>query len=646
MKWKSVQIAGAVFGAAALLGYCAFQPEPQDEAPLVSNAIRPALTVTIPEAPAPPKNPYPLAIVPEQPFEEPYHPFLVGDRATGSVSVGDVTNGYTVNAKTMPLPHVHYDVLPRQRKRYLTYGTEEMISLIRHAAAALYTTHGTPLWLGNIGKRGGGDIIYSVSHNSGRDADLAFAYMDSSGNPVDPPDLVHLDENGVSIQYEGAYLFDTARTWTIVKALLTHPEVQVQYLFLSNPLKKRLLAHARMKREPQGLLSRAEAVLGQPGLALPHNDHLHIRIYCSREDIEHGCRNTGKIHDWVATFPEARQKRTAALTRLVKKSEDPEQRARGLESLAMLSARSASTVFVRGLEDHEPRVRIAAAEGLARLGMTSSTRALAKRFKDERDPEVMSAILRAVGELGGKEAGNLLAEVIADTRYEKVECGSLPEEVAAAYTDFEAWSPPATANWKNDNKPLELLPVCVPKPTGRVVDLSDRTFNVRLAAVEAAAESETHRPVEALVTALDHPDPVFRGRVARSLRLLTNHSFDVPWDDPLLLESLAEDGREKWRKWFESFGKMRRRDWIAQGFLARAYSVPRVTNKHIWELVRAIADDDYLSFNAQRVLMDLSGHNPLSLMWPKDDAAWHWRRWFTRRRHRFSLPKPPEPETK
>ncbi|MEL6180454.1 MAG: penicillin-insensitive murein endopeptidase, partial [Myxococcota bacterium] len=577
----------------------------------------------------------------EAAFEEPYHPFLADERSDVSVSVGDTSNGYLVNARILPLPGLAYDILPRQRERGLNYGSDAMIALIDYAANALYTRHGRRLQVGNIGRRGGGDIPYSVSHNSGRDADIAFCYTDPKGNPVVPPDLVPVDDNGISTTHDGFYRFDTARTWTVVKAMLQHPDSQLQYLFISRALKDKLLTHARKRGASQKLRDRADAVLRQPGKTSPHNDHLHVRIYCSRNDIEGGCQNTGNIRPGVKLYADALSRRIRQVAGFVE-HDDAEQRARAIERLSLLGAEGQLDRMARRLEDDSPRVRRAAAIAVGRMGTARYTRALTQAFIDEAEPSVQVAILDALRLLGGSKAAAFLGEVIADSRYDHLLAGTLPPAIRIAYTPPEVTDTPqreeSRTGWRD---PGLKHAVDLPRYMGRMLELEGRFYTVRLAAVEAAAEIERTEPVEALVAALDHHDPVLRGRAARALRRLTNHGFGVSWDDPELSEVERQRGLDAWQAWWERYGRASRRTWLEVGFQARGYRVARLDEAHIWEMVRAIAADDFLSYNAQRALMRLSDHRPASLTWPKGDASWHWTRWFERRRRQFKLPKCP-----
>src|SRR5687768_14894673 len=116
--------------------------------------------------------------------EEPYFPHLPGDPPGKSISVGDTSHGYLVHGVRLEESDA-LGILPAVRNREVRYGTEELVGLLGHAAQVLHAETGTRMWVGNLSHRGGGDIPFSVSHNSGRDADVAFAYLDGQGEPHD-----------------------------------------------------------------------------------------------------------------------------------------------------------------------------------------------------------------------------------------------------------------------------------------------------------------------------------------------------------------------------------------------------------------------------------------------------------------------------
>ena len=92
--------------------------------------------------------------------------------------------------------------------------------------------------------------------------------------------------------------YDVRRNWALVRALLEEPGIEIQYLFIHARLRERLLAWAAEEGEDPALLERAEAILHQPGDSAPHDDHLHVRIFCAESDRALGCRDVGPVRWW------------------------------------------------------------------------------------------------------------------------------------------------------------------------------------------------------------------------------------------------------------------------------------------------------------------------------------------------------------
>ena len=208
-------------------------------------------------------------------------------RALGghSHSVGTAQNGYLLGGLAVAeSPALR--ILPQTRARGFYFGTAELVSLLERSAQAVAADYPpSTLRLGNLSRDGGGDIAPSHSHNSGRDADVLFFAFDRNGSDAAPANFVHFDDNGLSDSPEpGRWEFDTARNWALVRRWLTDPDVVVQWIFVSVPLRNRLLDYALREREPQSLRDRAMHVLVQPRDSSPHADHFHIRIACPADD--------------------------------------------------------------------------------------------------------------------------------------------------------------------------------------------------------------------------------------------------------------------------------------------------------------------------------------------------------------------------
>jgi len=256
-------------------------------------AVSPALIAWVMRKPAPPRA---FGILtPETEPDAPLLPDLdplvarFGREAPAgaSHSVGTAQNGRLQGATPLAdTPSLR--ILPATRSRGFYFGTAELVALLQRSADAVTSEHpGSVLRVGNLSTQTGGDIPPSVSHNSGRDADVAFFATDRSGIQVPTGSLVHFSDYGIADSPPadaGRLEFDTARNWTLVRQWLSDPVVVVQWIFVSVPLRNRLLDFALRKGEPESLRLRAQRTLVQPRDSSPHADHFHLRIACPADD--------------------------------------------------------------------------------------------------------------------------------------------------------------------------------------------------------------------------------------------------------------------------------------------------------------------------------------------------------------------------
>jgi hypothetical protein len=61
------------------------------------------------------------------------------------------------------------------------------------------------------------------------------------------------------------------------------------------PIAERIIDYARQNHEDPVIIARAIKACRQPGDSAPHNDHMHVRIYCSDTDREFGCVDIGPM---------------------------------------------------------------------------------------------------------------------------------------------------------------------------------------------------------------------------------------------------------------------------------------------------------------------------------------------------------------
>jgi penicillin-insensitive murein endopeptidase len=183
---------------------------------------------------------------------------------------------------------------PSETMRYINdrppeghfYGTAELVGLLTEAAehVAQHEPGGAPLTVGDLSRRGGGDIISHRSHENGRDVDLGFYMVDDAGRPVTAQRYHDMMLDG-RIRGRAGAQFDTARNWRLVESMLSNESLaKVQYIFVARTIRDRLLAEGRRVGASPELLTKAETILLQPSNGSPHRDHFHVRIYCPEDD--------------------------------------------------------------------------------------------------------------------------------------------------------------------------------------------------------------------------------------------------------------------------------------------------------------------------------------------------------------------------
>jgi penicillin-insensitive murein endopeptidase len=233
-----------------------------------------------------------------------------------SVSLGTFTKGALRRGARLPVEGEGYRVPSLWAARETQYATDELVRALEHVAARVAREYpGGLLGIGDLSQRGGGNSVLHRSHENGRDADLIYYATDLAGEPVAPADSMprypYADlkartplppDHGVVFGPFTPRLFDVARNWAMVRALLTEPGIEIQYLFMNEKLRQRVLAYAVDHNEEPSIVERAEALLRQPGDSLPHDDHLHVRIFCAQDDRSQGCIDRGPVRWWKKRY--------------------------------------------------------------------------------------------------------------------------------------------------------------------------------------------------------------------------------------------------------------------------------------------------------------------------------------------------------
>ena len=233
-----------------------------------------------------------------------------------SVSVGSFNRGSLRRGGHLPAKGEGFVVPPLWAARDASWATDELVQAISRSARRVRREYpGAVLSVGDLSLRGGGDSVLHRSHENGRDADLIFYAVDENQRPAPPADSMPRyspidlrardpgpQEHGVVFGPFSPRWFDVPRNWALVRALLSQPDAEIQYLFCNARLKERMLQRAEEIGEDPDLIDRARELLRQPGDSLPHDDHLHVRIYCAADDRPLGCSDKGPLRWWKKRY--------------------------------------------------------------------------------------------------------------------------------------------------------------------------------------------------------------------------------------------------------------------------------------------------------------------------------------------------------
>ena len=182
----------------------------------------------------------------------------------GSVSVGFADLGRLINAVHVPDGQAWTCVRPD-----LAWGARETVDGLTAAFAEVHRQFpdSAPARLNHIGLRDGGWLRPHRSHQSGRDADIGFYYK----RDVIPHGRVRREK-----------LIDPARSWALVRALVTGADVQ--FILVDRGIQAVLRKHALSIGEDQAWVD-SLFLGGRTALiqhARRHRDHFHVRFYAPR----------------------------------------------------------------------------------------------------------------------------------------------------------------------------------------------------------------------------------------------------------------------------------------------------------------------------------------------------------------------------
>ncbi len=346
------------------------------------------------------------------PLAKHYHP-RIASRARGSISVGTVTTGYLVRPAVLALEGRNHRILAQIAPRNTRFTTDELKALVMCAADRVMRAFpGHKLHLGNFSGRAGGDVPWSVSHNNGRDADLAFYARRPDGTIASPEHLYHFGRDLTASDSPTPMVFDVPANWALVKALAQCPSAHPQRLFIARWLRKALLDFGRASKEPPAVQALVAQLLHQPRRAAAHNDHLHIRIACADDDIAEGCLAPGRApHSAIGQLAAVRQR--LPRVRRALKSSNAKTRAGAAYLLGLYEDRRAMGAVVAALDDPSAEVRQNAGRALRWLDPVGVARRLDQALDDEDSPAVAAVWLDVLDQVGATE---FLARRLQDPR--------------------------------------------------------------------------------------------------------------------------------------------------------------------------------------------------------------------------------------
>lgn len=514
-------------------------------------------------------------------FEEARHPapklthqfFITPNEENHSFSIGDTRDGYLINGQTIPMPGNTVRQLPVQYERGIAYATHDFVKLITDTAAAMQKKYpGTVLYLGNMSNREGGDIPYSVSHNSGRDGDIGFYYLNEKGKFAHPQNLYKLRRNLKVNTPDGMLTFDLEKNTTLIEILLTHPKIHVQFIFLAKYIRSAIHRELINRGASEDLLARFEETVQ---VQAAHNDHYHIRIYCSDDDICAGCIDKSLIHAWHEDpLPKHEKCVKRHVSTLSSKKKSSLEKAVALQRIALLGAapqNSAKILKFIGSDDETERLAAAVA---ARYLDTSAAKPLADRLKVEPSPDVRKAVIAA-----------LSTKPSQDTR--------------TAFNDV----------------------------LGQLIQNNDDS------AVRDILSYMTHHPhadhLKTLLNALKLPSETHYHDIVLAINSTANRNFCPEEPREQCINILNE--------WNEKYAGKTRQKWLISGFQSAGFKVTDLSNKDIPTLLDAISGPRPISLNAQIILKELGRLDKDSLDWNVEDALWYYTRYFKRKAKKYKI---------
>ena len=200
-----------------------------------------------------------------------------------SLSIGAPNDGWQLRPIALK-PRNYLKV--KQGSASRVYGHPALVKMLyRTSRDIARSVPGSVMLVGDLSSKSGGPLSGHHSHQSGRDADLAFYAKDAKGKSVKLDRFVAFGGDGKAKDRSGL-VFDDYRNWLLVQSWLKDHRAGISFIFISRPLRKRLLAYAAGHPAFKRHVKEAAALMREPARAEAHDDHFHVRISCPKRQDE------------------------------------------------------------------------------------------------------------------------------------------------------------------------------------------------------------------------------------------------------------------------------------------------------------------------------------------------------------------------
>jgi len=497
---------------------------------------------------------------------------------SGSLSHGWTSSGSLDGGVRVPLRGSGYSFFRHIQGRGTYFGTAEMAGFVsRVGSRMLAVDPESVVGIGNVSLKRGGRSRWHRSHQTGRDVDIAMFLRDRKGNDRNPrefrsfgPDLRSRDGKAMT--------FDVERNLSLVLAMIEDMNVGVQWIFCAEYLKQAMLEAARTEGISAELQERLASVLHQPSDALPHDDHFHVRIYCSVEDRLYGCLDREPLWDWVDHGDSAYEERVAALSRILN-HEALDLRLAAVKWLQRIRARPAVPALIDLLDDEQMELARAALRALRNIGDPAAIPGILRAISRASDPRWSSQLYRTLTAFWTPDALEIATQFLREPK--KL---LHPEITETDHSPFLITSAQLFERFGAVKDAAMLLPL-----------LNHSKRPVRAAAEKALMRITAHasKPKAANTT----------GR---------RHDRAVKWWTDLVTDQ--DDWEDLLRRGLGRAGHRLDKD------LTTATSVKR--------LIKAVDDKrTHVSHNAVRLLSSITGHKVEPFFRSRRALKRHWERW-------------------